>query len=79
MTPLYHACWYNKLDSVKILIEHNADIDAQNDMDYTPLSYASEQGFKEVVKYPIWLVSWSMFNTIFGFLGIYFTKEQTQN
>ncbi|KAJ3280178.1 hypothetical protein HDU79_011929 [Rhizoclosmatium sp. JEL0117] len=40
-TPLHIAVWFNHLETVKVLVEHNADIYAKDGFGYTPSDYSS--------------------------------------
>ena len=51
-TPLHLACWSNKLDVVKELVQRGADIFAKGEDDKTPLDQAKENdGATEVAEY----------------------------
>ena len=49
-TPLIYAARANKLDIAKFLIEHNANVNAKNVRDQTPLSLAEKAGYTEMVQ-----------------------------
>ena len=40
---------YNKVESVKLLVERNADINIKDNQGKTALDYAQEKGFIEIV------------------------------
>ncbi|KAH9012827.1 ankyrin repeat-containing domain protein [Lactarius deliciosus] len=44
MTPLHYAAYYGHLEVVRLLLEHNAEVNSQDDNGYTPLFCASQQG-----------------------------------
>jgi ankyrin repeat protein len=48
-TPLIFSCMYNKIESVKVLIEHKADTSAKDSEGKTALDYARENSFSEIV------------------------------
>ncbi len=50
MTALHWAAYHNASDSVHLLIEHEADVDAATDYAVTALSLACERGFEDVVE-----------------------------
>ena len=49
-TPLHEACNRGVLSIVKELLDHNADVDMQNEDLETPLHTACKEGFVEIVK-----------------------------
>ena len=49
-TPLMEAATAGHTDIVKLLIEHNADVNAQSSSGNTPLMYACGGGHAPVVK-----------------------------
>ena len=50
-TPLHLACAAGFLDTVKVLIEHEAQVDNKNEDEKTPFHMAAENGHVEVVEY----------------------------
>jgi len=50
-TALHYATFYNHLEAVKLLVEHEADIDVQNTSGITPINWAVEKGNIEIVSY----------------------------
>jgi len=46
--PIHDATWFGRVESVKWLIDHKADCNAKNDMDFTPLHIAARLGDKSV-------------------------------
>ena len=53
LTPLHYAVHSNRLELVKILVEHNADVNIGGEMEATPLHYAVFSGSIQIVKYLI--------------------------
>ena len=51
--PLHTACNDGYLEIAKLLVKHGADVDKGDDVNFTPLHYASEEGHKKVVVYLI--------------------------
>eukprot|EP01121_Diplochlamys_sp_Union-15-3_P006453 TRINITY_DN16943_c0_g1_i1.p1 TRINITY_DN16943_c0_g1~~TRINITY_DN16943_c0_g1_i1.p1 ORF type:complete len:290 (-),score=50.27 TRINITY_DN16943_c0_g1_i1:46-915(-) len=47
-TPLHHAVRSGLIDSVKLLIEHKADVNSTDDLWKTPLHYAAEKDLLEI-------------------------------
>ena len=50
-TPLHLASAAGYLETVKVLVKHNAQIDNKNEDEQTPLHMAANQGHSEVVEY----------------------------
>ena len=48
-TPLHYLAVENQIDSVKILMEHGAEINTQNDFGGAPLSEAAGLGYADLV------------------------------
>ena len=50
-TPLHWACFYNKPEAVKLLVERGADVEAiHGNGGHTPLHYACSEGSVECVQ-----------------------------
>jgi len=49
-SPLYSAVLNNDLEMVKLLLEHNPDIDHHDIVGYTPLILAAWRGYTEIVR-----------------------------
>jgi ankyrin repeat protein len=47
-TPLFFACWYNRLDTVNLLITEKVDLNKSNDE--TPFWIACQKNYIEIVK-----------------------------
>ena len=43
-TPLYYACGYGHLDTVRLLLQHGAEVDTANSKGFTPLHREREGG-----------------------------------
>lgn len=52
-TPLHHACLSGQLDAVKMLVEHQADINAQAMNGGTPLMRAIQTSSPDIVSFLI--------------------------
>ena len=52
-TPLHKACHRGNIDTVKYLIEHEANVNALDDDKDTPLHWACCEGYVDIVKYLI--------------------------
>lgn len=50
-TALFLAAYRGRMDVVKLLVEHGADVNAKDDGDSTPLQDAAWSGQTEVVRY----------------------------
>jgi ankyrin repeat protein len=50
LIPLHDAAMRGNIETVRILVQHNADIKAKNFVGKTPLHYASERGHLDVVR-----------------------------
>ena len=48
-TALFHACIDNKIDVVKLLLKHEADVNLADYVKWTPLFYAVQKNLKELV------------------------------
>ncbi len=49
-TALHVAAWYNQADIVELLLEYDADVNAQTKLNWTPLHCAALQGSKNCVR-----------------------------
>lgn len=49
-TALHVAAWYNQADTVELLLEYDADVNAQTKLNWTPLHCAALQGSKNCVR-----------------------------
>ena len=49
-TPLYFACRYGHLDTVRLLLQHGAEVDTVNNQGATPLHFACRAGHLAVAK-----------------------------
>ena len=50
-TPLHYAAELGRLDIAKLLVKHNADVNARMANAYTPLDSAIDKGHKKLAKY----------------------------
>ena len=50
-TPLHLACKKGYLETVKVLMEHQAEVDNKNEDEKTPFHLAAQEGYNEVVEY----------------------------
>jgi len=50
-TLLHTSIYYNKIDCVKYLIEHGANVDIVDNDDHTPLCDAARYGHYDIVRY----------------------------
>ncbi|CAG2202420.1 unnamed protein product [Mytilus edulis] len=49
-SPLHFACFMNRLDVVRCLLDHNANINMTNEDETTPLFFACELGNEDIVR-----------------------------
>lgn len=49
--PIHYAAEYGYVEMIKLLLDHGADINAQNDSEGTVLHIATSEGFSDVVTY----------------------------
>lgn len=49
-TPLHHAAWTGQIETLEWLISNNANIDLQNNLQWTPLHWATRNGQTQSVK-----------------------------
>jgi len=49
MTPLMRACWYGRMETVKVLLENGASIDAVNKEGKAAMDIAAERGHDEIM------------------------------
>lgn len=49
-TPLHVAAWYNQVETVELLLDYGADVNARTKFDWTPLHCAALQGSIDCVR-----------------------------
>ncbi len=49
-TPLHITMEFNRVDVVRVLLEHGANVGAKDWQGRTPLQIASERGYDEIMK-----------------------------
>ena len=75
-TALHYACEFNDIESVKILVSQNSNLDDYSNNKRTPLHLAANNGFAEIVRYILESKGSCNFKDHYGCIPLHLAAKQ---